>query len=163
MIQVERNYVNGTAAKKLEYDVYEENKVLKAKKKAKSDNKAKLKTTGYVMIIFALGFVLMYRYALITEVNYNLNRLERQYTEIRNENSRLKVAIETETDLAKVKELAQQRLGMQEPDMFQIVYVNIPKSDYTAVAESYHNMDKSSKSMFAMLLNKVGKFARLLN
>lgn len=162
MIQVEKSYVNGTAAKKLEYDVYKENKVLKAKKKAKLDNKVKLKTVGYVMAIFAVGFILMYRYALITEINYNLNKLERQCNEIKNENSRLKVAVETETDLVKVKQLAEQRLSMQEPDMHQIFYVNIPKNDYTAVAESYSNLGKSNKSMFAMLLDKVGKFTRLL-
>lgn len=163
MIQTGKNYVYGTAAEKLEYNVYEENKVLKAKKQAKSNNKIKLKAVCFVLVIFASCLVLMYRYALITELNYNISKLEKEYNEIRNQNSRLKLAIEKDMDLNKVREIAEKRLGMQKPDRYQMVYINVPKNDCTKVAESYkHSKDKANNNMFAVLLDKVGKFTRLL-
>jgi len=163
LIQTGKNYVYGTAAEKLEYNVYEENKVLKAKKQAKSSSKVKLRAVCFVLVIFASCLVLMYRFALITELNYNINKLEKEYNLIRNENSRLKLAIEKDMDLNKVKKIAEERLGMQKPDKYQMVYINVPKNDYTKVAESYkHTKDKANDNMFAVLLDKVSKFTRLL-
>lgn len=162
MIQTKESYVEGSVARKLEYDVYEENNVLKAKKKIKSDNRGRLRIISYVAVMFSLGFILMYRYALITEISYDLSRLERHYTEIKNENSRLKVSLETETDLSRVKQYAKQKLGMQEPDTHQIVYINIPKSDCTEISKYYCNLDSKNESAFAMLMDKVSRFARLL-
>jgi cell division protein FtsL len=156
------NYISGTAAKKIEYDVYEENEILRAKKRTKSSNINKLKTTGYILVIFTIGLVLVYRYALITEIYYGLNILEKEYSEIKNENSRLRVAIETKTDLTQIKEFAEQSLGLQEPDRHQIVYIRIPKNDYTTVAGSYCDLERSRRNTFAMLLDKVGRFVRLL-
>jgi cell division protein FtsL len=162
LIQKGKSYIYGATAEKLEYDVYEENKVLKAKKTEKTQNKVKLKMVFNILIVFVLIFSVMYRYALITELNYKINKTNISYNEIKNENSRLKVDVEKQMDLQKIKEIAEKKLGMQKPDKYQIEYVNVPKSDYTRVADAA-KIDSGVKSnLFLGILNKVEEFTHLL-
>ena len=162
MIQTGGNYVYGTAAEKLEYNVYEENKVLKAKKKARSDGKTKLKVVCVILFMFSCCLVLMYRYALITELNYSVNKLDKVYNELRNDNSRLRMAIDNANDLENIRKVAEERLGMQKPDRYQIVYINVPKSDFTLVADTYKNTLDNDGNMLAVLRERVGRLIRLL-
>ncbi|HPZ06160.1 MAG TPA: cell division protein FtsL, partial [Clostridiales bacterium] len=126
-------YVHGSAARQLVYDVYEENQVLRAKKRYKSNRKIKLRMVVAILAVFAAGLAVMCRYAIITKVSYQINQREKVYEEIRNENSLLRVQIETKTDLNEIKEIAESRLGMQMPDKSQIVYIRVPRNDYTVL------------------------------
>lgn len=162
MAHVDEKYVYGTAARKLEYDVYEENKVLKRKKQANRDNKAKVKVVFSVFIVFVSCLMLMYRYAVITDLNYRISESYKHYNDIRNENSRLVVEIGKEMSLTKVKEIAEKRLGMQKPDRYQVVHIRVPKSDFTVVADTYKSADKTAESTFAVLIDRVRKYAQLL-
>jgi cell division protein FtsL len=162
LIQKGKSYIYGTAAEKLEYDVYEENKVLKAKKVQKTQNKVKLKMVFNILIVFILFFGVMYRYALITELNYKINKTNISYNEIKNENARTKVEVEKQMDLQKIKETAEKKLGMQKPDKFQVVYVNVPKSDYTVVADNVKEDSGVKNNLFLGILNKVEEFTHLL-
>lgn len=147
MIQTEKNYVYGTAARKLdqvrkeertysEESTYKRDKATKNQSKVKANNAIRLKTMGVVILIFVSCLIIMYRYALITEINYNLGKLEQRYNEIKNENTRIKIAIEEETDLTRIKKIAEEKLGMQKPDRYQIVYINVPKRDFTKVTKA---------------------------
>lgn len=162
MIQTGENYVHGTAAQKLEYNVYEENKVLKAKRNQRNNNKAKLKTVAYILVVFSMCLVLMLRYAQIIELNYKINLQNNQYNTLRNENSRLKVAIDNEMDLQKVREIAENKLGMQKPDKFQVVYIKVQKNDFTEITDEHKAFDNSNENTLAVLMNKVGKLVSFL-
>jgi cell division protein FtsL len=169
LLQKSGTYVYGNTAEelgfeKVEYNVYEENKVLKEKKKYKSYKKTKFRTIVAILFIFSVCLLVMYRYALITELNYKFSEMEKKYNEMRKENSILEVAIENETDLSGIREIAEQKLNMQEPDSSQIVFVNVPKTDYTIVAETY-KLDKRSntrESIFTVLLEKVGRLTKMI-
>jgi len=156
------NYIQGTAARKIEYDVYEENKVLKQKKQAKSDNKVKFRYVLYTLAIFASCFLLVYRYAIITDLNYRINDTYKKYNELRNENSRMAVEIGKEMSLSKIKEIAENRLGMQKPDRYQMVQIRVPKTDFTVVADSYKNTEKAGSGALAVLMDRVKEFVKLL-
>jgi cell division protein FtsL len=159
------DYIYGTAAKKIEYDVYEENKVLKRKKQAKSNYKVQVKTVLCVVAIFAASLVLMYRYAVITDLNYRINDTYKKYNDLRNENSRLSVEIGKDMSLSKVKEVAENRLGMQKPNKYQIVHVRVPKKDVTIVAENYKDykdVTANTGGALAMVFDKVKKYTQLL-
>ncbi|MCX7843583.1 MAG: cell division protein FtsL [Clostridia bacterium] len=162
MIQTGK-YVHGTAAEKLEYDVYSENKVLKAKKLQRSNNKAKFKLICAILMMFSVCFFVMYRYAVITELNYKIYQMNKQYNEVRNENSSLRVQIEKECDLNSIREIAVKKLGMQMPDKYQIAYVKVPKHNYTKVAQDYRAGDaKVPDNMIAVLMDKVSRIARFV-
>ncbi len=163
MIQAGKSYVHGTAAEKLDYDVYQENKVLRKKRIQRSNSKAKFKFVCTILLAFSMLFVIMYRYAAITELNYNVYKLNKQYTDIKNENSSIRVSIEKQLDLDNIRQIAESRLGMQKPDKFQVAYVKVEKHDYTRVADQYKGRaGMSGENMFANIMDKVSQFSRFL-
>jgi Cell division protein len=163
LIQKDNNYVSGTAARKLEYDVYEQNNVLKAKKKYKNNRMAKFRLVLSMMAVFIVGFIVVYRFALITQMSYNINKSESVYNQIRNENSLLRMQVEKNTDLTRIKELAETKLGMQKPDKSQIVYIRVPKNDYTVVLNSGEDTEAAKGGLFAGILDKVAGLMNLIN
>lgn len=155
MVQMKDNdYVYGSLAKQIqyEYDVYEHNKVLKEKKTYRLNRAVKLKAVILILITFAVGFAAVYRYALIADLNYRLSDLEKKYEELVDENTQLKVAIEKNTDLPRIKEIAESRLGMQKPDRYQLVYIKVPKSNYTVTYQEDTN--NSGNNLFSVILAK---------
>jgi cell division protein FtsL len=160
LIQANKSYVYGSAAKKLEYDVYEENKVLKAKKLTRLNNKYKFKVVCMILLVFTIVLAVIFRYAMITELSYNIDKSVKQYGELKDEHSRLMVEIEKATDLNKIRDLAERKLGMHEPDKYQVVYIRVPKSDFTKVADA--QAEKASGNNFILSV-LAGKFAGLLN
>jgi cell division protein FtsL len=158
----EKNYIQGTAARKLEYDVYVENKVLSAKKKQRNNNKVKIKVMFCVLAIFALGCMAMYRNAQITEMNYAIDRQMKDYNEIKNENIRLKVAIENSINIQNVKEYAEKKLGMHMPDGHQVTYVKVPQKDITIVSEAAQLEESNNSDIFTAFLNKVNLIVSML-
>ncbi len=163
MIQKDNSYVNGTAARKLEYDIYEQNKVLKAKRQYKNNRAAKFRLVLSIMAVFAAGLLIVYRFALITQISYNINESERAYSKMRNENSLIRLQVERDTDLTKIKEAAVTRLGMQKPDKSQIVYVRVPKNDYTVVLNSPDQADGIEGHAFTGILDKIAGFIDLID
>lgn len=162
MIERDKNYIQGTAARKLEYDVYEENKVLKQKKKQRVNNKLKVKVVFAFVVLFVLSGLVMYRYALITDLNYKINSKMNALTEIKNENTRLAVKIEQELDLQKIQKFAEENLGMQKPDKSQCTFVKVPRSDFTTASINNEGTNKSNNSIFGSLLSKVDKLTEFL-
>ena len=163
MAQKRNNYVYGTAAEKIEYDVYKHNEVLKEKKKYRANRLIKVKMVVGILLLFSLGLIVMYRYALIAEINFKISSKEKQYEELKNENSRLKVAIENETNLSKITQVAQNELGMQKPDKYQIVYIEVPKTSFTVTSEQYKDNAGKASTFLAELVNKIEMFMKLFN
>jgi cell division protein FtsL len=160
LIQKDYGYVHGSAARQLEYDVYEENKVLKEKRRYKKNRKIKLRMVAAIIAVFAAGLVVMCRFAIITKLSYDLNKLQKDYDQIRNENSMLKVQIESNTDLNRVKEVAEQKLGMQMPDKSQIIYIKVPRNDYTVVM-SQKTQTGEDENLLAVLADKATGLVKL--
>ncbi len=156
MVQKNYDYVEGSLARQLEYDVYEENRILKAKKQYKSNRKIKLRMVMAILAVLTAGLAVMYRYAVITKVSYDINQKQKQYDEIRNENSMLRVEIETRTDLTEVKEAAETRLGMQMPDKSQIVYIKVPRNDYTVILAANTEPEKDHNTVLGFINKAAG-------
>ncbi len=154
MLPEEKNYVYGSAAPKIEYDVYEENKVLKAKKKRRANNKVKVKLVFAVFVLFTAFLSVILMYAEITEVNYELNKMNKYYNDKKNANIQLRLEIQKNLDLNRIKEIALTRLDMQEPDKYQIVYVRVPKKDVMKVA-AIDGKDAEGKGVIAMVSDVV--------
>jgi cell division protein FtsL len=171
LIQKDYEYVQGSAARQLQtevpetrrthYDVYEQNSVLKAKKQYKDNRKSKLKLVLSVLAVFVATLAVMYRFALITQLSYNISQKEATYNELRNANSILKVEIETGTDLAEIKEIAETRLGMQKPDKNQIVYIKVPRTDYTVVMNTQDGAAIGSGNLLKAFIYKLSGLIRL--
>lgn len=148
-------YVQGATAEKITYDVYEENKLLKTKKKQKSYMAAKFKAVFCLITIFAFGSLVMYRYATITQMNYSLTKQTKAYNDLVKENSLINVQIGQAMDLQKVRSVAENTLGMQKPEKYQINYVSVSKDNFTKVASAYSD-EKYSNSLMAWFQNILG-------
>lgn len=163
MKQKDYEYISGSTARKIDYNVYEENTVLKAKKQYKNNRKAKFKLVISVLAVFIAGLTVMYRFALITQLSYNINKCEKQYYDMRNENLRTRAEVEKNTDLASIKQIAETRLAMQKPDKSQVVYINVPRNDYTVVMNTRDEAGQSDGSVFSGLIDKIAGFMNLLD
>jgi len=162
LIQKDYDYVQGSTAKQLQYDVYEENTVLKAKKRYKNNRRIKFKLVLSTLAVLIAGLTVMYRFAAITQISYSINQRENLYNELRNENSLLKVEIETKTDLTAIKEFAVAN-GMQVPDKSQLVYIQVPRNDYTLVMNTQNDAVGDSDNAFVVFINKVAGLIRLFD
>jgi len=74
MGRMTNSHFDGNAARKIEYDVYKENVVLKQKRKFRTHGRITARVLAVVFLVFMMGFTIMYRYALLTEMNETLNR-----------------------------------------------------------------------------------------
>lgn len=161
MLQKDYGYVEGSTARKPEYDVYEENEVLREKKRYKNNRKVKLKSVLTIVAILAAALAVMCRYAIITEMSYEINREEAKYNDLRNRNALLKVEIETATNLTDIKEKAETRLGMQIPDKSQIVYIKVPREDYTVTLDTKAGNNENS-GILKTIFNKLAGLISIL-
>lgn len=153
-----QGYVYGTAAKKLDYDVYEENEFLKARKQEKEGNRQKMKILMHVMLCCTLALVMMYRYCLLTEMNYNVSKKYSEYEQLKNSNIALRVSVEKEADLLKIKEIAQNKLDMQAVDKAQVVYVKVPTNDFI----KYGDNTKTENGMGKVILSKLSNLKKYM-
>ncbi len=111
------------------YDPYEQNSVLKSKKIARNNAKLKKRIMVNMFLIFSMCAVIMLRYAQISQMNYDNNKLSKEYTSIQNENTRLSLEIEKAMSLQSIRDIAENELSMHKPEKSQIVYISVPKKD----------------------------------
>lgn len=107
-----------------------------------------------VVFMVAVSFVILYRYTTISEMNYKMGMLTQEYDKLRDENRALKVDIETRINLDYVKEYAETNLRMHKPDNYQLVLVDVPKSDYSVVVDqSYIDGATGNTSLMSNIVN----------
>ena len=151
------NYVFGSNAKKIEYDVYENNKVLKRKKRKRIRTKNRIKFFLFLVSIFFMGYLTISQYFVIAELNYKINQDKNNKAKLMNENALLKVEIDKATDYNIIKEIAEKELGMQKPDKAQKIYVKIPKDEYIMV------YDKENEKTSTSFIDIAGKLLEFLH
>lgn len=137
MASTNNKYVYGSVAENIEndiYDPYEENVVLKSKKVARNNKKIKTKITFCILTIFSLCALTMFKYAQISQLSYDNNKLTKQYLEIQNNNQLLSIEIQNAKSLKNIREVAENNLHMHKPSKNQIIYVEVPKEDVTKTA-----------------------------
>ncbi len=137
MASTNNKYVYGSVAENIDndiYDPYEENVVLKSKKVARNNKKIKTKITFCILTIFSLCALTMFKYAQISQLSFDNNKLTKQYLEIQNNNQLLSIEIQNAKSLKNIREVAENNLHMHKPNKSQIIYVEVPKEDVTKTA-----------------------------
>jgi len=90
-----------------------------------------------IVIIFAVFSIIIYRYSTITEMNYALSALNKEYESLKDSNRKLQVSIGSRINQENIRKIAEERLNMKMPDSYQKVPVKVPKVNYsTLVIES---------------------------
>jgi len=81
----------------------------------------------YIFRLIAVAFLLfliLYRFSIITEYQYRVERLQSEIQEINMQNERLKVEIANLKSIARIEDIAKNKLNMKEPDSQQIMYLD---------------------------------------
>lgn len=110
-------------------------------KKAKI--KFKFSMVGRIALLFTLGLLVIFRFAQITEVGYQINDINAEYEAVVAENEQLQVEIEKEINLSEIRHIAETQLNLQAPNESQIVYIETTTSDrvdYVGTVEEETNV-----------------------
>jgi len=117
-----------------EYQDYQrENKKLKVITVRRTKAIMRFKAMLGILVFFALGIFILLRYSMINEEKRNIYKLKAELNEITRANNQIQVELNRKVDLGEVEKQAIQKLGMQYPDKNQMIYVQIPKTDFTEV------------------------------
>jgi hypothetical protein len=88
-----------------------------------------------ILAAFAMCFLIVYRFGLLSEMNLKLGQMNRTCTSLRETGRVLKVEIESDLQLEDIRNAAVTRFGMHEPATNQVVAVRVPKSQYSIVSD----------------------------
>lgn len=116
-----------------------------------------------VSVIFVLGLLIVFRYASITELGYDVSELQNQYNLLKTENARIEVNIARQMNLSEISEIAINELGMQKPQSYQIVRVSVLPTDQTEVLNLKFTKDKVQTPWYNNLLKDIKTFLVYVN
>jgi cell division protein FtsB len=128
--------------------------------KRKEKVKKKLKAVIRVAIAFAFALLLISRFAVISEYNYNIRQLEKELEELQKTNERLSLQLAQAQDINWIEEYATNKLGMVYPDNRDIVFVAVEESqhDEEATIETAEKKSEGKYSTDGWVAVLIGKF-----
>jgi cell division protein FtsL len=83
-----------------------------------------------VAISLSAGFMIS-KFVAVNETNQEIASLQKQLTSLEAATSQMVFDMEQSVDLAEIEKEATTRLGMQRPEKYQTVYVNVKQDDMT--------------------------------
>ena len=132
----------------------------KQKKEAmKMEKKKHNKNVALVAAIFLVLLTISYRSSLINERFNEIQNSKEKLASIQKTNGQLEVSIESSLNLSNVKNAAKDKLGMQELDNGQKVYVTLDKKDYVEGSKENiditANSDETNDAWYKKIINKI--------
>ncbi len=86
-----------------------------------------------IMLITASAFLMISRKVELYESEVKISELEKKLASAESVTCQKTFELENTVDLKTIEEIATTKLGMQRPEKYQIVYVNVNKADNTEV------------------------------
>ncbi len=105
--------------------------VLTEIKRKKEDKKIKRSIVFNIVLLVVLGLTVAFRYASVTQINYENHRLEKEYEALNAEAENIQLNIESNMSISEIANEAEKRLGMHKPLSYQIKYINVDAMDQT--------------------------------
>ena len=134
------------------------NAVLHEIKLKKQRRKAKNGILFKVSLLLALGLIVGVRFASITEINYRNQALQKKLDTVNSEVQRRRVELDSARSLTQLAEIAENDLGMQKPQPYQIKYVSVERIDQTELADVELTGTTDETSWLGRLRNGVLEF-----
>lgn len=88
-----------------------------------------------LVLSFSAGFMIS-EFVAVNETKQQIAALEKKLADAESITSQKNYELEKSVDLAKIEEEATTRLGMQRPEKYQTIYVNVKQGDVTAKTAS---------------------------
>lgn len=99
---------------------------------SKSKQQSKInpfKISFILFTILVLSGMLIFSHINLNELNNSYNKLSKNLEELKSENTRLSLELESKTSLKNVEEYAKKELGLKKGDSSQIEYVSMPQKN----------------------------------
>jgi len=111
-----------------------------------------------IIVSFCLCFLILYRYGVLSEMNLQLGKMNRECALLKDTGRMLKVDIESSIQLDRVRDLAKSEYAMHEPISNQIIPVFIPKSQYSVVKDPKYisELADTKRTFFTWALDSIG-------
>ncbi len=99
------------------------------------ESRKKVRVFLVILLVFAAFFAIITRYGQMTKLNYEIADIKEALITQNAVNSALSVDLEKKTNMMKIRHAAETQLGMQEPDKYQIIYIDVPRANSIVVAK----------------------------
>jgi len=83
-----------------------------------------------VLVAASAGFMIS-EFVTVNETEQEIAVLQKQLTELESATSQMVFDMEQSVDLAEIEKIATTKLGMQRPEKYQTIYVNVKQDDMT--------------------------------
>ncbi len=113
----------------------------------------------YIGVIAASAAFMISKFVSVNETASQIKSLNKELSQIRSYTSQKIFEMERKVDLSEVEEIASTRLGMQRPEGYQTIYVDVPQEDKTEVtAGEVEGAKNSIKSLWGGLKKNIIEF-----
>lgn len=122
----------------------------------RAERRAKRMHIFYVCFVMLLVFggciTFMGANVIVAKKEMQIRQQNNELSAIKSQNATLEAELAEQIDLEYIKQEAIKRLGMAEPQPYQVVYIDVPKQSYTVQYAADENGKKES-SFFDSLVN----------
>ncbi|MBQ7084168.1 MAG: hypothetical protein IJM95_02845 [Anaerotignum sp.] len=119
------------------------------KAEARENRIASVKMIAVALVLFIGCIAFMSMNVLVDNAEVSLRQQKNDLDNLKAANAILEAEMAEQLDMDYIKQEATERLGMNEPQSYQVVYIDVPKQSYTV----QHNADDAAEG--ASILAKV--------
>lgn len=112
-------------------------------------------------IVVAVAFVILFRYTAVSDNTVKISKLQKEYTELSENNINLQCEIDSLTDSDSIEEAAIE-LGMTKPSKSQKITVDVVGGDYVEVAGGDVGQSEGSSQFYATMIETLGNVLEYL-
>ena len=123
-----------------------------AKEEARENRISSVKMIGVALVLFIGCIAFMGMNVLVDNAEVSLRQQKSELESLKSANAILEAELTEQLDMDYIKQEATERLGMSEPQSYQVVYIDVPKQSYTV----QYDADDAAES--ASLLDKITNF-----
>ncbi len=102
-----------------------------AKAEARERRVSSVKMIGIALVLFVGCIAFMGMNVVVANEEITLRKQKSELSDLKSANAILEAELTEQLDMDYIKQEATERLGMAEPQPYQIVYIDVPKQSYT--------------------------------
>lgn len=118
-------------------------------------------TVALVLLVAGIFGIIVYRQAMILEMNFHTVAMEREVNSKREESSQIREWLAQNTNLDLIRQQAMTRIGLQDPARSQVVNVYIPDTDRIVFHHDV-GMDDSDEIYLSDVVSKIEAYFKTL-
>lgn len=111
---------------------------------ARERRASSIRMIGAILVLFAGCILFMGMHVAVENLEVSIRKQKSELSDLKASNAILEAELTEQLDLDYIKQEAMERLGMAEPQAYQIIYIDVPKQSYTIQYEEEAAQEKPS-------------------